>query len=378
MKIVYCINSTYNSGGMERILMYKVNYLADVLHYDVCIVTTDQKGLNNFFPFSSRIRFVDLDVNYEEDNTKNLCVRFFCKEKKKRKHRKLLTEMLNREKPDICISMFCMEMEFLYRIKDGSRKILEYHFSKGIKLIEAPNRFIYCLQKLRLKWWERIVQQYSSFVVLTEEDKKAWGAFDNMTVIPNFLVDLPKKCSTVLLKRVISVGRLEFQKGFDYLIQIWAKIHEFYPDWQLYIIGNGSQYDYLHKMIESFKLNDVVFLTPATATISKEYLQSSIYAMTSRYEGLPMVLLEAMSFGLPIVSFACPCGPKDIIDSDFGSLISVGDIDGFVEKLLLWMGDYDKRCSAGRQARKKVEQQYLQKNIMEKWDTLFHKVLAFK
>ena len=372
MKIIYCINGTYNSGGMERILMNKANYLTDVLGYEVCIVTTEQKNRTNFFTFSPKVNFYDLGINYDKD--KNIFFRYFLNQLKKKKHRRALTELLVQEQPDICISMFDWEMDFLYKIKDGSKKILEYHFSKNVKLIEAKNKVVYFLQKIRIWNWKRIVQRYERFVVLTEEDKKAWGDMYNICVIPNFLMELPKETASLTSNRVISVGRLSYQKGFDNLIKIWMIVHKVYPDWQLYIFGNGDKREELETMVSQLGLINSIFLKEPTATIENEYLQSSVYVMSSRYEGLPMVLLEAMSYGLPIVSFTCPCGPRDLIEKSFGSLIPSGDTDAFARELMIWMANYEKRQVAGKNARSAAGH-YLQSKIMEKWNQLFLEVI---
>ncbi|MEG2556598.1 MAG: glycosyltransferase family 4 protein [Odoribacter sp.] len=360
---------------MERVLMYKANYLADVLGYKVGFVTTEQKGRASFFTFSSKIDFFDLGINYDEDKDKNLVLRFFLKLLKKRKHQRYLHELLVREQPDICVSMFDRDMDFLYKIEDGSKKILEYHFSKNFKLIEATNPIIYFFQKIRIWNWGKIIQKYACFVVLTEEDKKAWGDFHNICVIPNFLTALPKDLAALVSKRVISVGRLENQKGFDYLIKTWSIVCEIYPDWSLCIFGDGDKRKELEHLVSQFGLENSVFLKEPTSDIKNEYLQSSVYAMCSRYEGLPMVLLEAMSYGLPIVSFTCPCGPRDVVKESFGSLVPVGDIDSFAGELMAWMASYEKRCMAGKNARHAAEH-YLESEVMMRWERLF-RLLAF-
>lgn len=377
MKIMYCVNSTFNSGGMERILMYKANYLADVLGYEVCIVTTDQQNKSNFFKFSDRIKFVDFGINYDAEKNKNLFVRLLLQGLKKRRHKKCLASFLNREHPDICVSMFCREMDFLTKIKDGSRKILEFHFSKNIKLIEAPNKIIYFAQKLRLIGWRKAIRKYDAFVVLTQEDKEAWGNMDNIRVIPNFLTEYPEKEAALTAKRVISVGRLSYQKGFDYLVQIWNLVHQKRPEWQLCVFGNGEEGERkkLEEMIRGYGLEKSIALNPATSHIGEEYLKSSIYAMTSRFEGLPMVLLEVMSYGLPIVSFSCPCGPKDVVVDSFGSLVPLGDIEGFAQKLIEWMDDEDRRHLAGIAARESVKK-YMQLQVMKVWDGLFRQLIS--
>ena len=133
MRIVYCIAGTYNSGGMERVLANKANYL--VSHgYEVFIITTDQRGKQPFFSLDERIRCYDLGINYEENNGKSLLNKIIHYPFKQWKHWKRLSELLRELRADIAISMFCNDVSFLWKIKDGSRKILEIHFSRYKRL----------------------------------------------------------------------------------------------------------------------------------------------------------------------------------------------------------------------------------------------------
>lgn len=371
MKIIYCISGVYNSGGMERVLMAKTNYLAEILGYQVMIITTDQRGRLPFFSYSPKISFFDLNINYDKSRNRNICSKIIIRGIKKIIHKKRLSELLQKEAPDICVSMFDWDFSFLYKIKDGSRKIVEYHFSKNYKLIEAKNIIIYWLQKKRIEKWRSIVAKYDAFVVLTEEDKEAWGELNNIRVIPNPIIKMPPNVSTLSTKCVIAVGRLSYQKGFDLLIRAWEIVHTSFNDWQLCIIGNGEKEKELKELIENLQLSDSVYLKKATKDIAKEYLESSIYAMSSRYEGFPMVLLEAISYGLPIVSFSCPCGPQELIKGTFGSLVPVGDINSFAKELMYWMEDKEKREKAKVVARQYASI-YLLPDIMKKWEDLFY------
>ena len=373
MRIVYTINSTYNSGGMERVLMTKANYLADVVGYEIFIVTAQQHGRNSFFPFSKRISFHDLGIDYDADQNENLFVRTIRKWRKKRKHKRLLGDYLHEVRPDIAISMFDYEFSFLHQIKDGSKKVLEFHFCKKQKIIEATNVFMRTLQTLRVMSWKRIVSKYDKFVVLTEEDKLAWGNLSNIMVIKNPIPKMPDTKALLNIKQVLSVGRISYQKGFDRLIKVWALIVPHYPDWRLLIRGNGDSTQ-LQKLIRQLGIDKHVKIASATPNIAEEYLSSSVYAMTSRYEGLPMVLMEAMSYGLPCVSFACPCGPTDLIQSSYGSLVPDNDIKEFAVALMDWMKNDEKRKAAGEKAREFISQ-YTQERIMGQWLDLFDSLI---
>ena len=368
MKLIYCINAVSNSGGMERILMHKANYLADVMGYDVTIVTTEQGGCEPFFHFSPKIKFIDLDVDYgdrADKKKKNIVWKVFWKFLQKSKHKKRLNNLLNKEKADVVISLFNNDISFLSKIKDGSKKILEFHFSYSYKLIEANNPLVRLVQKLRLYVWKKNISQFDRFVVLTHEDKASWGGMDNIMVIPNFIPALPIEKSSCSSKRVIAVGRAEYQKGFDMLITAWKNVAAKFPEWSLDIFGNGEK-KLLEYQISKLGLNTVVKLHPATKNIAIEYVNSSLFVLSSRYEGLPMVLLEAMSYGLPVVAFECPCGPKEIIEDSFGTLVPNGDINGLANSIVEWISNNEKCIEGGRSARIAI-QKYTQDVIMKQW-----------
>jgi glycosyltransferase involved in cell wall biosynthesis len=128
-------------------------------------------------------------------------------------------------------------------------------------------------------------------------------------------------------KTILSIGRLANQKGFDLLIRSFALIAEKHPDWKLQIIGDDyGEKNYLLGLIDKFALKDSVSLIPATKHIANYYKSSGFYVLSSRFEGLPMVLIEALSFGMPIVAFDCPTGPAEIVNDHNGLLVKNGNI----------------------------------------------------
>ena len=192
-----------------------------------------------------------------------------------------------------------------------------------------------------------------------------------MRVIYNFLDCIPRKNSNCKNKKIISVGRLEYQKGFDILIDVWKKVDEKHSDWVLEIYGEGSLRKELQDKIDSLNLTDSLILKGSEKNIQSKYLESSIYMMSSRYEGMPMVLLEAMSCGLPLVSFDCPCGPKDIIkDGENGFLVKFGNIEEMAKKINYLIENEDKRIDMGKKA-KELSYNYLKEKIMNQWKELF-------
>lgn len=370
MKIIYCIAGTCHSGGMERVLANKANYLTG--HgYEVVIVTTDQQGLPPFFPLAEQIRCIDLGINYEENNGKPFANKLLHYPLKQYRHKKRLAAILEQEKPDVTISMFCNDAGFITRINDGSKKVLEIHFSK-FKRLQYNRKGLWRLADLwRSRQDEKTVRRFDKFVVLTEEDKGYWGNLPNITVIPNANTFATSQAAALENKKVIAIGRYTYQKGFERLIEAWNILSPGFPGWKLDIIGNGEERDKLQDLIHAYHLDGQVTLVSPTKSIDKVYLDASVLVMSSRYEGLPMVLLEAQAFGLPIVSFACKCGPKDIVaNGETGFLVEENDIEGLARQLVKVMKDKNLRKQMGRKA-KEASLRYAEDAVMAKWTALF-------
>lgn len=375
MKIVYCLAGLFNSGGMERVITAKANSLANRGHL-LTIVTTEQKGRPLFFPLHPAIKVIDLSIDYSDDADKNIFVKAVCFLYKKYKHRKRLTEYLMFSSPDITISTFGTEVTFLHKIQDGSKKILEIHFSKYFRLQYGRKGLWRWVDRFRSWQDENLVSNYDKFVVLTNEDKGYWGEYPNIKVIPNFIISTPNIKSELENKVCLAVGRLSYQKGFDRLIKAWEIVHVKCPDWQLQIFGSGELYGVLQNMIIDGGLAESVHIYPPTSQIGLAYQNASVFLLTSHYEGLPMVLLEAFSYGLPVVSFDCKCGPKDLIEDGInGFLIPEGDINSLADKVSMILMDKKLRKKVGNAAFRSV-MEYTEDNIMSKWIDLFKEIVV--
>ena len=373
MRIVYCIAGTYNSGGMERVLANKTNWLVQN-GYEVSVLTTDQKDRSSFFEMDPRIKLYDLGVNYEDNNGKSFLNKLLQYPFKQWKHRSALKRVLPELKADIVISMFCNDASILPKIKDGSKKVLEIHFSRFKRLQYGRKGIWKIADELRSKNDLRVVSKFDKFIVLTEEDKDYWGDLDNIQVIPNarsFVVEEPAKLDE---KKVIAVGRYCHQKDLGKLIDAWRIVCETVNDWKLHLVGDGEDREMLQQQIDRLELNDSVVLGRAETDMKTVYRKASMLALSSRYEGLPMVLLEAQASGLPIVSFKCKCGPKDVIEDGLdGVLVEEGDVEGLAAGMLRLIQNEELRKYMGAAAYQRSER-YAEENVMEKWTSLFENV----
>ena len=374
MKVIYCHCNVHNPGGMERVLLNKVTYLVEQLGWEVVVITTDQKGREPFYSFPEQVRMIDLGINYTDDNGKNPRAKIVGYLWRKQLHERRLAEVLMREKADVVVSLFPSESSFLPDINDGSKKVLELHFNKFFRLQYNRTGLLGLIDRWRTHADDKLVRRFDKFVVLSNEDRGYWGELSNIAVIPNAALLNGNDYATTECQRVIAVGRLDYQKGFDRLIKAWEIVcrDEYLSDWHLDIFGQGEWQDMLQQMIDERGLQDRVTLNKPTKDIAKEYASSSMLVMSSHYEGFPMVMIEAMACGLPVVTFDYKCGPRDIIDHEInGLLVKDGDIEGLAKAMISMMRDDAARKRMGENAKKVVET-YSEEAVMKQWIELFN------
>ena len=362
------------AGGVERVLTLKANYFAENLGYDITIILTEGKDKPLFYPLSDKISIINLDVNFEELWECSFLKKIFVYLRKQRAFKAKLSSELYRLRPDFTISLLRREINFINSIKDGSIKIGELHVNRAnYRNFEPDDSNI--VKSLFAKFWMHNLvshlKQLDCFVVLTEEDKTSWVELDNIKVIPDPLSFSIDEVSNLSSKRVIAVGRYVYQKGFDLLLQAWSIVEKRCLDWELVIFGQGDRSPY-EQIIKDLEIDGKrCHLEGPTEHIKKEYLNSSVFVFSSRFEGFGMVLIEAMSCGLPCVSFDCQCGPKDIItDNMDGFLVTCGDVIQLADKLTNLISNPNTIRQMSEMALKKAERYSIDK-ISLKWETLF-------
>ena len=372
---------------MERVLTDKVNYLIKLGNYSITILTTDMKASEStFYELDANVKVINLEIFFESIFNLPLL--------KKRKESKILLEMYERKlfkyivdnQVDICISMGAKELEFFSKLDVPVVKIFESHFNPTVRssfIADHKGSALFWRILGKYRDWQYLQQtkNLDQVVVLTKNAQIEWKKTHNNVCLinnPSPFAAIKYKVNDKEYKRAIAIGRLEDQKGFDLLIESWRNVYYKYPNWRLDIFGEGSKKDLLQKKINENNLDQVITLKGVTRNVQQELLTSDFYVMSSRYEGLPMVLLESIANGLPIVSFDCPTGPAEIIENnDCGILVLNGNIKDLSEKIIIMIENVDVRKKMSTIAIEKSKK-YSIELIMRQWEQLFTEMLSNK
>lgn len=382
MKIIYLIAATYRPAGMERVLAMKAEWLANHSLADcsecpganeIVIVTSDQRGRPSVFGLD-RFRQIDLGINYEDTNGAGFLKKTVAYFFKHCRHRRALAQLLEREKADVVISMFNNDADFVPYIKDGSAKLLEVHFSRFKKLQYARRGLWALADKWRTRADVKAAARFDKFIVLTREDMGYWmkdlremGLNADLCCIPNPRSLEFEEKAALTNHIVMASGRVTHQKGFDMLLDAWAKANR--GDWKLRVVGDGEDRKKLEERARQDGIAASVLFGPSD-DIKREYLESSVFVLSSRYEGFGLVLAEAQAAGVPMVSFNCKCGPSEIItEGEDGFLVELGDIRAMADKIQMLMDDADLRVRMGAAARRNSER-FAMSAIMPQWAVL--------
>ena len=389
MRILYCIPHLYNSGGMERVLTQKVNWLAANTSHEITILTTERvpEGTPQcYFPLSDKVRVEELNIHFNADYSKPLLSKYYAHMRRMGAYRRALTEYIVQHEIELCISLGGKEIAFLYRLP--CRTIAEMHFAldQRRQLLMANHTGAFWSLVGRVRTWQliRAVRPLERLVVLTDADKEAWekAGCTNVTVIPNpcALSDKASSDSSMEGKRpveggrpktVLAVGRLHEQKGFDLLLQAWQPIEGKYPEWQLRIVGEGPKRAELEAQIRTSGLRHVS-LAGQTENVAKEYMEASLFVLSSRYEGLPLALIEAMWCGVPCIAFDCPQGPAELLADGRGWLVENGNVEKLAVQIIDAITHPDEATARAAKAQAFAKETYSEEAIMPRWEEIIN------
>lgn len=362
MKIAILINNMLSSGGIERVTANLANMWAK--KHKVIILTT-HKDTTSFYPLCNSVQVKSLNIQEPYRSPLGILkwlanvVVSLIKFSRNEQINILLGVWTSM---GVCVSL---AGKFL-NCKTIACEHISFQYTK--KSLKALRRLFYPLA--------------DAIITLTEHDRKSMSKINtNSICIPNF-IDFDEQRHEIEYdaKIVLAIGHVVHRKGFDLLVEAWANIHEKYSDWKLIIVGEIKESDNIsskiYSIIQDKNIRSIEFVPP-TKKIEQYYLNSSVFVLSSRYEGLPMVLLEAMGLGLPVVSFDCPTGPNEIIkDGETGFLVPYLNVDILSQSLSKLLENKELRRNMGIAARRDVRNRYSKEQMKEKWDNLLNQMGA--
>jgi glycosyltransferase involved in cell wall biosynthesis len=379
MKIFYIYTALLTKGGADRVLTEKANWLAE--HgYEVGIVTDTQMGRPPVFPLSPKVRMINLDIDFAKEYGHNLLMRTYLYYQLMAEYKQKMKEILETEKPNIVITTMGRDLDFLPDLYHDGAIIGEAHttkqFMRNFHLLEQkgfPHKQIAWYWRRKM---EKSVSKLNAIVLLTKEDEESWGTTTKTYVIPNSLPFEPDASSNLQNRQAIAVGRYNNAKGYKYLVEAWNIVHQRYPDWTINIYGSGELKDQVKELIEKYQLQETMLMHEPTDNIKDKYLESSICVVSSRYEGFSMVILESMACGVPVVSFDCPHGPRNIIkNGEDGILVDYLNSQALADNICKLIEHPELRKEYGAKAKENIKR-FSRDNVMKQWTDLFRNLVS--
>jgi glycosyltransferase involved in cell wall biosynthesis len=370
MKILYVFRSLAQWGGIERVLVDKMNYLVAMYNYDVYMLTADQGDHSVPYPLEDGVHFEDLCIRFHQQYLYRGLKRLIVARRLSRLFKQRLSARLQEIKPDIivCTTANYIDINILAELKGTVPLIVESHSiyqktfgQKGLRHRYADFMYYRGLSKVQM------------IIALTKEDAKEWSRIiGHVCVIPNMVHLNEGEVSSLDHKRVIWVGRFDYQKCPMEMIEVWKIVYPKFSGWHLDIYGEGEQREKLERMASTIGMN--IHIHQPAYNIFDSYRNSSIMVSTSLFEPFGLVIPEAMSCGLPVVSYDVPYGPASIIsDGVNGFLINKRNINEFANRVCQLIEDEELRFRIG-QAAIKSAQCYRADLIMSKWKELFEEL----
>lgn len=363
MNIIYFVPNITIAGGIFRIVSDKMNFLTENIEGQLFLAYYGNGQEKPIYPLHPNILLLPIDIDWK--------VGFGKKILRILKNISVIRHILKKNKIDIAINanapLLIWILPFICR---RIKKVHEFHFSyEGQQILDKQifksQMKIYLIQSLR----KFCLGRFNKVVALNNSDKEKSRLY-NVIVIPNFTSVEIRQIQKVKSNTIVSVGRLELQKGYDRLISAWALVAKKHPDWQLEIWGEGSLRKCLQQQIDTLQLSSVVHLKGVSHNIGEVYAHSSFFVMSSLYEGFPLVLVEAMNCGLPCVSFDITGANSIIENGKNGFLVPDNNIDALTNACTRLMGNKVLLEEMGKQAYISSAR-FSKPKVMQKWLDLF-------
>ncbi|MDR0963535.1 MAG: glycosyltransferase family 4 protein [Clostridium sp.] len=358
--ICFFIGDMTRSGGTERVTEQVSTLLCD--EYRTHIVSLQRQAFTFFYPLQEKVATYTI-LKKPRKNIQRAVFAFPY-------IISVLARYIKRNQIDILIDVdsvldvFSIPLKFFCKVKVISWTQFAFHSKVG-------TGFRPLIEKISAKFSD-------ATVVLTTKDyatvKAAGKRRGVLRCIPNMVFPVDRM-PPAHLQQILSVGRLTYQKGFDYLIDVARLVLPKHPTWRWVIVGEGEERAALTRKIKDNGLEDRVVLAGQQKDVAAYYLNSAIYVLTSRFEGLGMVILEALGQHVPVVSFDCEAGPSDMIaDGANGFLVPCFRVEEMANCIDELIESPKKREAFSRASLMKLDA-FMPQNVAKQWKALFEEVL---
>lgn len=356
MKLCYFIGDISNTGGIERVISILTTEQIKDRNIEITIVSKFHSYSKPNYFFDDKVRIIyltDVVITGAPNSYSRLKDHFQVVNN--------IGKFFEENKYDLILSQAFPNTFTLWLAGVNMKKVIAvehtYYGYYG-NMIKKIRNYVY--------------KKCSAVVVLTEKDRELFASvLTNLFVIPN-PVEL-SVCRHSILEdgRIITAGRLEYAKAYDVLLNVFFRVHKKFPSWKLDIYGKGSLKDSLQRQIIKLNLEGSATLRGTTDQLLNEMYSSSFYVMSSRFEGFAMVLVEAMSQGLPCISFDCPNGPSTIIEQGKnGILVENQNEEKLYDAIIELIEDRDRRLQMGYKAFNSIAK-YDVRNVVAQWKELY-------
>lgn len=352
MKICFLVHDIHFGGGGERVVTNLANEFV-LRNYEVTIISLCKRNQREYlFDINKVVKIKYLDSDIFNNSAINKLISLFK-----------LNSFFKENSFDFVLGIGTYINILLAIINDKNNyKTIGCEHS-------SFNNASYLWKFLRKKLYYKL----SVVVSLTEYDKKNLQKINkNVVVIPNSCSFTIKEKSKLENYKIVSLGRFSYEKGYDLMIEMFSEFCKLNKSFNLEIYGDGGEKHNIKKLIKKYNLEQRISIFSTNKNVIPIYLNSSIYLMTSRFEGLPMVLIEALECGLPLIAYNCKTGPAELIkDGENGFLIPCFDKILMAQKLNELCNNFELRKTMGKNS-KKMSEQFQSKNIIKKWEDLFN------
>ena len=383
-KVTILIANAFGMGGTVRTVLNLAGFLAR--DHDVELISVERRRDDPFFPLPHGVK-----VRVVDDQRRNRPLEGWRERVRAelRKHRsRLIYPGDLRFNAECTLWTDVLLVRALWRVREGVVMGTRPGLNLAAMLVKRPGISVVGQEHMNLESHtpqrqREIANRYpdlDALTVLTERDRQTYaqmlGTTTRLDHIANAAPKLDAPRAELERPIVLAAGRLTTQKGFDLLLPAFGRVVERHPEWMLRIYGDGPQRKPLERQIMELELSNNVLLMGPAKRLDLEMSQASMYVLSSRFEGLPMVMIEAMSLGLPVVAFDCPTGPGEVIeDGRSGILVPDGDVGALAEAMLAVVEDPERRRALGAGAAARAED-YAIEAIGARWEALLTELSA--